>query len=78
MSITEPIEVTAATVEEAIRQALAELGAPEKPLKEDDVTIEVLATPRAGVLGLGARQAKIRVTLRPHPAATSGAQSPPP
>jgi spoIIIJ-associated protein len=78
MSITEPIEVTAATVEEAIKQALAELGAPEKPLKEDDVTIEVLATPRAGVLGLGARQAKIRVTLRPDPAATSGVQSPPP
>ncbi len=73
MSNTEPIEVTAATVEEAIKQALAQLGA-----LEEDVTIEVLATPRAGVLGLGVRQAKIRVTHRPPLAATSGVQSPPP
>ncbi len=77
MSTIEPIEVTAATVEEAIKQALAELGA-SGDVTEDDVTIEVLATPRAGVLGLGARQAKIRVTLRPQAAATSGVQSPPP
>ncbi|MHB8383970.1 MAG: RNA-binding cell elongation regulator Jag/EloR [Candidatus Binataceae bacterium] len=73
MSITGPIEVTAATVQEAITQALAQLDAPE-----DDVTIEVLATPRAGVLGLGVRQAKVRVTRRPQLAATSGVQSPPP
>jgi spoIIIJ-associated protein len=73
MSIIDPIEVTAATVEEAIRQALAQLGA-----REEDVTIEVLATPRAGVLGLGVRQAKIRVTHRPPPGAASGVQSPPP
>ncbi len=78
MSITEPIEVTAATVEEAIKQALTELGAHRDGVTEDDVTIEVLATPRAGVLGLGARPAKIRVTLRPQAAATSGVQSPPP
>ncbi|HUY29180.1 MAG TPA: RNA-binding cell elongation regulator Jag/EloR [Candidatus Binataceae bacterium] len=73
MSITDPIEVTAATVQEAIAQALAQLGAPE-----EDVTIEVLATPRAGLLGLGARQAKVRVMRRPQLAATSGVQSPPP
>ncbi|MGH7780726.1 MAG: Jag N-terminal domain-containing protein, partial [Candidatus Binataceae bacterium] len=73
MSINDPIEVTAATVQEALKQALAQLGAPE-----EDVTIEVLATPRAGVLGLGMRQAKIRVTRRPQLAATSGVQSPPP
>jgi spoIIIJ-associated protein len=78
MSMTDPIEVTAATVEEAIKQALEKLGAPGDGVTEDDVTIEVLATPRAGVLGLGARQAKIRVTLRPQAAATSGVQSPPP
>ena len=78
MSMTDPIEVTAATVEEAIKQALAELGASEDNLTEDDVTIEVIATPRAGVLGLGARQAKVRVTPRPQLAATSGVQSPPP
>jgi spoIIIJ-associated protein len=40
--------------------------------------IEVLATPRAGVLGLGARQARVRVTRRTSNVATSGVQSPPP
>ncbi len=66
-------EQAAATVEAAIRQALEDLGA-----QEDDVIIEVLSTPRAGVLGLGARQARVRVTRRPPEAATSGAQAPPP
>ncbi len=73
MSTRTTSEQTAATVEAAIRQALEELGA-----HEDDVTIEVLSTPRSGVLGLGARQARVRVTRRPPEAATSRAQSPPP
>jgi len=73
MSTNEPIEVSAPTVDDAIRQALEQLGA-----QEDDVVIEVLATPRAGVLGLGARQARVRVTRRPAVAATSGVMSPPP
>jgi spoIIIJ-associated protein len=73
MSTNEPIEVSAPTVDDAIRQALDQLGA-----QEDDVVIEVLATPRAGVLGLGARQARVRVTRRPALAATSGVMSPPP
>src|SRR5581483_1018811 len=67
------IEITAATVDEAIRQALEQLGA-----EADDVAIEVLTTPRAGVLGLGARQARVRVTRRAPEAATSGVMSPPP
>ncbi|MGH7906091.1 MAG: RNA-binding cell elongation regulator Jag/EloR [Candidatus Binataceae bacterium] len=67
------IEQTAPTVEEAIRQALTQLGA-----QEDDVTIEILSTPRSGVLGLGARQARVRVTRREPEAARSEAQSPPP
>ena len=66
-------EQTAATVEAAIRLALEELGA-----HEDDVIIEVLSTPRSGVLGLGARPARVRVTRRPPEGATSSAQSPPP
>ncbi|HUY17924.1 MAG TPA: RNA-binding cell elongation regulator Jag/EloR [Candidatus Binataceae bacterium] len=67
-------EQAAATVEAAIRLALEDLGA-----QEDDVTIEVLSTPRAGVLRLGARQARVRVTRRPpEAAATSRAQAPPP
>ncbi|WP_422303704.1 RNA-binding cell elongation regulator Jag/EloR [Candidatus Binatus sp.] len=52
-------EVEAASVEEATREALEQLGA-----REDDVTIEVISTPRAGVLGLGARQARVRVTRK--------------
>src|SRR5262249_60239647 len=73
MSTNEPIEITATTVDEAIKQALEQLAA-----QEDDVVIEVLATPRAGVLGLGARLARVRVTRRTSKVATSGVQSPPP
>jgi spoIIIJ-associated protein len=73
MSTNEPIEIAATTVDEAIKQALEQLAA-----QEDDVVIEVLATPRAGVLGLGARQARVRVTRRTSNVATSGVQSPPP
>jgi spoIIIJ-associated protein len=73
MSTTDSIEVSAATVEQAIKDALEQLGA-----REEDVVIEVLSTPRSGVLGLGSRQAKIRVARRPQLAATSAVQSPPP
>ena len=62
-------EVEAASVEEATREALEQLGA-----REDEVTIEVIATPRAGVLGLGARQARVRVTRKD--AARAGANPP--
>jgi spoIIIJ-associated protein len=73
MSTTDTIEISAATVEQAIKDALEQLGA-----REEDVVIEVLSTPRTGVLGLGSRQAKVRVGRRPELAATSGVQSPPP
>jgi spoIIIJ-associated protein len=72
MNSSDTIEQTAVTIEEAIRRALETLGA-----SEDDVTIEILSTPRSGVLGLGARQARVRVTRRQPPAATSEVQSPP-
>ena len=62
-------EVEAASVEEATREALEQLDA-----REDEVTIEVIATPRAGVLGLGARQARVRVTRKS--AAGAGANPP--
>src|SRR5579862_4026149 len=71
-------EVEAASVEEATREALEQLGA-----REDEVTIEVIATPRAGVLGLGARQARVRVTRKgaesvgANPPATSQGMQPP-
>jgi spoIIIJ-associated protein len=57
MSNMDSIEVEAASVEEATREALEQLG-----VREDEATVEVLATPRAGVLGLGARNARVRVT----------------
>ena len=69
MSNMDSTEVEAASVEEATREALEQLGA-----REDEVTIEVIATPRAGVLGLGARQARVRVTRKD--AARAGANPP--
>src|SRR6266851_2065198 len=73
MTPSDSIEETAPTVDEAVRQALAKLGA-----QQDDVTIEVLSTPRSGVLGLGARPARVRVTRRAPAGARSGVMSPPP
>ena len=46
------------TVEEAIRNALRTLGA-----KRDDVDLMVLDEGSRGVLGLGSREARVRVTL---------------
>ena len=59
MSNMDATEVEAASVEEATRAALEQLGA-----REDEVSVEVLATPRAGVLGMGARPARVRVTRK--------------
>jgi spoIIIJ-associated protein len=50
------IEVTAPTVEDATSEGLEKLGATEA-----DVVIEVLNLPRSGLLGLGARPAKVRI-----------------
>src|ERR1700756_1004712 len=68
----EAIEVAAASVDEAIKQALDQLGA-----SEDDVVIQVLSTPRSGVLGLGARQARARVEGPPPQGARPGVPPPP-
>lgn len=51
-------EAHGATVDEATRQALAELG-----LTEEEATIEVLAEGRRGLFG-GGRRAHVRVTAR--------------
>ena len=50
------IEIIAPTVEAAISEGLEKLTA-----SEDEVVIEVLNMPRSGLLGLGARQAKVRI-----------------
>src|SRR5438094_177795 len=54
----ESIEVRARTKEEAIRQALDELG-----VSREDVEVEVLEEGRSGVFGVGSQDARIRVTV---------------
>jgi spoIIIJ-associated protein len=73
MTPNDYIESEGASVEAAIQAALAKLGA-----EEADVSIEVLATPRSGLLGLGARPARVRVTRRQPEMARSEVASPPP
>lgn len=53
----EAIEITAATVEQAIQKAEAQLG-----LSRDQFKVEVIRQGRLGILGVGAREATIRVT----------------
>ncbi len=60
------IEKTAKTVQQAIDEALAELG-----MTEDEVVIEVLDEGDSGLLGLGRKPARVRVS---HDAATNEEQ----
>jgi len=75
MSKMDSIEITGISVDEAVKEALEQLGA-----SEDEVAVEVLVTPRIGVLGLGTRYAKVRVTrksaLAKSQQAAPGAQPP--
>jgi spoIIIJ-associated protein len=59
MNKIDSIEITGISVEEATLEALEQLGA-----REDEVSVEVLVTPRAGVLGLGTRYARVRATRK--------------
>lgn len=52
-------ERSARTATEAIDLALAELG-----VSRDQVIIEVLSEGRSGILGIGAEEARVRVTVR--------------
>jgi hypothetical protein len=47
------------TVEEAVQSALVTLR-----LRRDDVDIEIIQQPRTGILGLGSRPARVRVTSK--------------
>lgn len=53
------IETTGKTVEEAIEDALSQLGA-----DRDEALIDVVSEGRGGVLGIGSEPAVVRVTLR--------------
>jgi spoIIIJ-associated protein len=53
------LEVIAPTVEQAIQQGAEELGIPEA-----DLDVEILDEGARGVLGVGARQARVRVSAR--------------
>ncbi|MBN1313882.1 MAG: protein jag [Anaerolineales bacterium] len=52
------VEVTGATTEDAIESGLAQLG-----VMRDQVTIDVLREPSRGVLGIGARDAVVKLTV---------------
>jgi len=52
-------EASARTIEEAIALAAGQVGA-----TRDEVEVEVLQEPRPALLGLGGREARVRVTLR--------------
>jgi spoIIIJ-associated protein len=53
------LEMIAPTPEEAIENALEQLG-----LTEDDVDVEILDSGSKGLLGLGGRQARVKLTVK--------------
>jgi spoIIIJ-associated protein len=59
----ETIEITAATVEQAIEKAEAQLG-----LGRDQFEVEVVQEEKSGILGMGAREAVVRVIPKSLPA----------
>ncbi len=56
----ESIEASGKSVDEAVMQALARLGK-----RRDEVEIAVLQEPTRGTFGLGSKDARVRVTVRP-------------
>ncbi len=68
----ESIEISAKSVEDAVEQALSELG-----LERSQVQIEVLNKGRSGILGLGAEDARVRVTPLPSPQPAFPPSAPP-
>ena len=54
---TQFIDVTGKTEDEAVSQALKQLG-----LERDEVSVEILERAKKGFLGIGASPAKVRVT----------------
>lgn len=69
MSEGRNIEIRRATVEEAVEAGLAQLG-----LKRNDVIVDVIDEGSKGILGLGAREAVVRLV----PMVTTPVEPPPP
>jgi len=57
MSETRSVETSASDIETAIEQGLKELG-----VARESVIVEILEEPSRGLLGIGARPARIRLT----------------
>ena len=55
----ESLEITAKTVEEAIQQALDQLG-----VGREEVEVDVIKESKSGILGIGSDEALVRVTLK--------------
>ncbi len=53
------VEATGRTVDEAVEKALAQLG-----VRRQEATVEILQSPRPALLGLGRRDAIVRVTVK--------------
>lgn len=62
MSETRSVETTAADIETAI-----EIGLKQLDVARESVIVEILEEPSRGILGLGARQARIRLTTAAPP-----------
>ncbi len=67
----ESIEASGKTVDDAILQALARLGK-----RRDEVDVTVLQEPFRGTFGIGSKDARVRVTVRPTSAATGAVITP--
>ncbi len=59
MIVVKTIEMVGKTVDDAVNAALAELNA-----KKEDVDVEVLEEGSKGFLGMGSKDAKVRVSLK--------------
>lgn len=62
----ESLEISGKTVDEAVRKALEQFG-----VNREQVTVEVLKKGKAGILGLGSEEAKVRVSLVNEPGAVN-------
>lgn len=72
MSETRSVETTAPDIETAIEQGLQQLG-----VARESVIVEILEEPSRGLLGIGARQARVRLTTAPPPRPTEPLPTPP-